>query len=95
MLAERPSAKAGGAESGGCAMSTAQQRTLNRRLKALRAQWLMWRDARVDQLSHIDYCLLPCAEECGCCDGCVSAAYRAERRAEVAVEAARAKEESA
>lgn len=52
----------------------------------------MWRDARFDQLSHIDYCLAPCAHACGRCEGCVSAAVRVERMAEIEATAKRIKE---
>jgi hypothetical protein len=53
-------------------------------LKELRADWRRWKRAAFWQdLPHIDYCLAPCADRCGRCEGCASAAYRADRRAEI------------
>jgi hypothetical protein len=57
-------------------------------LQELRAEWKAWKRADFRVLSHIDYCLAPCAERCGWCEGCASAAYRAERMAEIEQKAA-------
>ena len=58
-----------------------------RRLAALRTEWKAWRRADIAYLSHVDYCLLPCRDRCGHCEGCCSAAYRADRMAETEAEA--------
>lgn len=62
---------------------TAAEREKQKQLKQLRDQWRAWKRGWIQDLSHIDYCLLPCAEECGQCECCGSAAYRADRMAEI------------
>lgn len=57
------------------------------RLAQLRHEWQTWRRGRHPEL-HDGYCLAPCAEQCGTCEGCCATAYRAERMAEIEAEAA-------
>lgn len=61
-----------------------------KRLAELRHEWKRWRRARPDELPF-DFCLAPCAEQCGVCEGCCAAAYRAERLEQIEDEAAQIK----
>lgn len=67
----------------GASKKETRKRELNRRLRELRAEWKEWSTPTLGGLSHIDYCLAPCADECGRCEGCVSADYRAGKRQEI------------
>lgn len=59
-----------------------------RRLAELRRRWRAWNRGTIEELSHIDYCLLPCAAQCGQCEGCLITAYRRDRMDEIEAEAA-------
>lgn len=67
---------------------TAQKlpRPVRQQLAALRAEWRYWRHpGRYG--APIDFCIT-CPTGCGECEGCMMTAYRADRCAELAAQAA-------
>jgi len=65
----------------------AAERECNKQLKELRTEWRRWKRAWPDIDLHFDYCLLPCADKCGTCEGCGMTAYRADRMSEIEAKA--------